>query len=581
MVDRRLPSVLPVAAVLALLAAAPSAQADRGTTPAAAAQGARSPQQPQQPITVQPGTQDPSAPPTVVDAKQPTTPSTLDATTTAALESLANVLAQRRTELADARTRRDRQAAADLEAEIRETSWQFASLAARADVREFESPEARSVSLREELEQLVRPLVTKLRNLTSGPRAISDQQTRLDLLQHRLGIAAAALAAATATRDLLPPGSAARKEADRELERRWQPTVGALEHEILVLEANLARDRAARGSFFGTLTSAVYGFVHSSGSTLILAVVTFLLIYVALRRLAGWLLHRHRGRAFGRRLLEVVVRALVLVLAVAAMMVVPYARNDWFLLAVGVVFLIGAGWVVVRMAPQLAEQLRLVLNVGGVREGERLIVDGLPFRVEVLRFYTRLVNPDLDGGALRVPVQFLVGKRSRPSGEHEPWFPSRTGDTVRLTNGLVATVRSQSPETVVLEYRGSPQSFPTLEYLELCPRNLSRGFVADARLVVAHAELATVTTALTEQLRRSLHETLGHVLQPGQLRHVQVVFERTTPLGFQLLALAECDGAAAPRFLEIERTLHRAFVDACREHGWSLPAPAVVATDGD
>jgi hypothetical protein len=132
----------------------------------------------------------------------------------------------------------------------------------------------------------------------------------------------------------------------------------------------------------------------------------------------------------------------------------------------------------------------------------------------------------------------------------------------------------------VLEYRGSPQSYPTLEYLELCPRNLSGGFVADARLVVAHAELATVTTEVCERLRRALHDALSTTLAPGQLRHVHVLFERTTPLGFQLLALAECDGAAAPRFLEIERTLHRAFVDACRDHGWSLPAPAAVATDG-
>jgi hypothetical protein len=423
--------------------------------------------------------------------------------------------------------------------------------------------------------------VTKLRDLTAGPRRIADQEAHLDVLRRRLEIAKDAQAAATATRDLLPPGSAARAEADRELERRWKLTVDGVEHELLVREANLARDLEGRGTFWSNLTTFLSEFVQSSGTTLILAVVAFVGVYLLLRHLAWWLLHRHRGRAFGRRLLEVAVRALVLVLALAAMLVVPYARDDWFLLAVGVVFLIGAGWVVMRMAPQLAEQLRLVLNVGGVREGERLIVDGLPFRVESLRFYTHLVNPDLDGGALRVPVQYLVGKRSRPSGSDEPWFPSRTGDTVRLANGLVATVRSQSPETVVLEYRGSPQSYPTLEYLEACPRNLSRGFVADARLVVAHAELAIVTNELCEQLRRTLHDALAATLAPGQLRHVQVLFERTTPVGFQLLALAECDGTAAPRFLEIERTLHRAFVDACREHGWSLPAPAAIATDAD
>jgi hypothetical protein len=594
MVDRRVPltTFLPLAAFRwlapAVLAAAAAAQvpAPRPTVPTPAAEppaaGSQQPgaAAPQQPIEVPPPTRDPSAPATVVDAKQPTTPTALDDTTTAALESLAHVLAQRRKDLDAARTSRDRQAVNEIENDIRQISWQFASLVARANVREFESPAAHTTNMREDLEQLVRPLIAKLRDVTAGPREIADLEERLELLGERKKIADAARAAATATRDLLPPGSAARDEADRELTRRWQPTVDALSHEILVLEANLARAREERGSFLTNVTRALHGFVQSSGATLILALLVFALVYVGLRRLARLVTRRPGDRGFARRLVEVLLRVLVVLLSVLAMLVVPYALDDWFLLALGVVFLIGAGWIVMRAAPQFAEQMRLMLNVGGVREGERMIVDGLPFRVESLRFHARLVNPDLDGGTLRVPVQYLVGKRSRPSGANEPWFPTRTGDTVRLADGMVATVRSQSPETVVLEYRGSPQSYPTLEYLERCPRNLSRGFVAEARLVVARTELTHVTTELCERLRRALHDAVSAQLGPGHLRHVHVTFERTTPLGFQLLALAECDGAAAPRYLEIERTLHRAFVDACREHGWSLPAAPAIATAG-
>ena len=58
------------------------------------------------------------------------------------------------------------------------------------------------------------------------------------------------------------------------------------------------------------------------------------------------------------------MRVVAVMAAVAATLAVLYARGDWLLLPIGVIFLVGAGWVIVKAAPVFFEQIRLILNVG-------------------------------------------------------------------------------------------------------------------------------------------------------------------------------------------------------------------------
>ena len=502
----------------------------------------------------------------------------LDPTTAQALERLATVLAQKRQQLDSARTRLDQQAIKDLETDIQLLRWQFAGLAARENVQEFEAPQARQFDLQGELEQLIRPLLKSLKDATATPRQIADLQARVELLQQRQRTAEAAQRACERTRDQLPVGSLGRNEAERELRDRWRPTIDSLRDEVLVLQANLVRLREGQRSVVESVSSALQNFVQNSGTSLLLAILTFLAVFFGLRAVVNRALRAGRaGRSFAVRLLEVVLSVVVVVAAVTATLLVPYARNDWFLLAIGIVFLLGVGWALVRMLPQFFEQIRLVLNIGGVREGERLDVDGLPFRVTALRFYTRLENPDLQGGVLRVPLQFLVGRRSRQSGPDEPWFPTRVGDVVLLGNGTCGRVLTQSPDVVVVEIMGAPTSMPTAAFLGLSPSNLSRGFTIDSTLTVARRHFDEVTSGLRERLELDLKAALATVAPAHLLRAVRVHFQHVTNNGFALLALADCDGAAAAHYFELRRTMQSSFVDACRQHGWTLPPPLVVS----
>jgi len=511
----------------------------------------------------------------IPDKPPPQVPGQLDATTTEALERLAVLLAQKRAERKVAAAASDAVRTAALDAELRDLGWQFGGLASRLDVQEFEAPQVRQFDLQQEVEQLIRPLVQTLKDATAKPRQIADLQGRIETLQQRQRVAESARASAERTRDLLPPGSPARGEVQAELDVRWRPAIDGLRREIVVLQARLLSLQQGQQSLLESVTATLQNFVQSSGLNLLLAAAVFFGVLSLLRWLQARLLRRGAGRGFSLRLFEVVWSAASLVLAVAAALVVPYVRNDWLLLAVGIVFLIGVGWVLVRMLPQFFEQFRLVLNIGAVREGERIDVDGLPYRVEQLRFYTRLVNPDLDGGVLRMPIRDLIGRRSRRSGEGEPWFPCRPGDVVRLADGTFGTVRQQTPGVVVVDSFGTPRSYPTAAFLQQVPRNLSRGFRVEATFGVGHRHREGVAP-VEARLRAALAEGLGALVPAAQLRRVDVQFQAASASSLDYLVFADFDGAAAGQEPELRRALQRLCVDACVRHGLEIPLPQFV-----
>lgn len=538
------PLLLAVALASPVVSQAEPAPAPTATAPRQSTTEQAAPQQPS------PQQSSPQQTPTTSPPQRP-----LDATTAEALDRLATVLAERRSERQRAMATPGSPAATELDAEVQKLELQFASLAAQLEVADFEKPTARSFDLQQELEQLIRPLLKTLKDATAGPRQVSDLRGRIEQVGQRLATAEAAKRAVERTRDQLQPDAPARAEAERELAQRWRPLVARLYDELLVLRANLLRLEDDDTSLLGNVTDAVRQFLQSSGLSLLLTVGVFVVVFFGLRALTDRLLRRRGERGFSLRLLEVLLRILVVVAAIAGALVVPYVRNDWLLLALGIVFLTGAGWVLVRTLPQFFEQMRLLLNVGGVREGERLLVDGLPFRIQALRFYTRLENPDLQGGVLRVPLQFLVGKRSRASGPDEPWFPTRVG-----------------------EHWGSARSLPTAEFLKLSPRNLSRGFVADAQFVLGRTHEAKALDAVLAQLAAALRADLAQFVPADQIAEVAVVLQNVTPIGFELLATAHCDGASAQHFFALRRRMQHAFVDACRQHGYPLPTAATIAT---
>ena len=79
--------------------------------------------------------------------------------------------------------------------------------------------------------------------------------------------------------------------------------------------------------------------------------------------------------------------------AIVAMLAVFNIRTDWLLLGVGAILLLGMIWTLVKMLPEMIQQLTMLLNLGAVQEHERVMFMGVPWEVSKLSFYTILERP--------------------------------------------------------------------------------------------------------------------------------------------------------------------------------------------
>ena len=125
------------------------------------------------------------------------------------------------------------------------------------------------------------------------------------------------------------------------------------------------------------------------------------------------------------------------------------------------------------MLPGFYEQAKLLLNLGPVREGERVVFNGVPWEVQTIYFYTELTNPAFEGARIRLPLRDLLTLNSRPTDESSPWFPCRRNDWVRLSDGTRGKVVELTPEWVrLILLGGSRKTYTVSAFLDLHPESL-------------------------------------------------------------------------------------------------------------
>jgi hypothetical protein len=233
-----------------------------------------------------------------------------------------------------------------------------------------------------------------------------------------------------------------------------------------------------------------------------------------------------------------------------------------------------------KTLPAFIEQFRMMLNMGAVREDERLIYDGLPWKVNAISFRSELVNPLLDGGVLHLPTPMLVGLLSRPPGKNEEWFPSRAQDWVTLSDGTFGRIAYQTPSAVQITAPGGSQRvIPTLQYLELCPTVLSTGFRKEITFGIDYSHQSAAIQDIPGKMESCVTEALkGHL--GDALTHLSVHFSEAADSSLNFTVWVDCDGKAAPHWPTIPMWTQQALVELCNREGWGIPFPQLqVHTD--
>jgi hypothetical protein len=176
------------------------------------------------------------------------------------------------------------------------------------------------------------------------------------------------------------------------------------------------------------------------------------------------------------RLLLYVFRIATRVLMIVVVLITFAALGDFLLLTLSLLLLVALVFMLRQQLPHYIAEGQLLLGFGPVREGERIVYCGLPWRVMSINVYSILHNPTIEG-VQRLPLGALRDLTSRPSKD-EPWFPSGKGDYVLLPDDLFGQVVRQSADIVQLNVIGGMEvMYPSANFFALSPKNLSRGDV--------------------------------------------------------------------------------------------------------
>lgn len=463
-----------------------------------------------------------------------------------------------------------------LESDLRAITRNFENIAAGVDITSLRSEAAQEFSFQRELMALLKPAIDEMKAMTAHVRQKSDLREKIDNFQERLPIMERALA--NVGRLSGQSKDAAITEALNITAENWQRQHAFMESELRAAELQLEELEAGEVSLSEASQSYLKSFFQQRGLYLIVALLVVLsvlllsrLSYGAMQRYVPGFRKLHRS--FRVRLAELLHRIVTVISVVLGPMIVFYVVEDWVLFSLSLLLLLGIMWTLRQALPRYLHQIQTFLNIGAVREGERLLLDGLPWQVREINVFCTLVNPTAEL-VQRVPIDALVDLKSRPARHDEPWFPCKKGDWVILGDGVRGKVIGVSPELVQLVERGGSQlTYPTADFIAKSPRNLGTNFRIKEFLGISYK----LQREATDRIPATLHAYIQRrVEQEGfgeRLINLRVEFARANTSSLDLAVIADFEGELGDLYNRLRRAIQRWCVDACSEYGWEIPFP--------
>lgn len=451
----------------------------------------------------------------------------------------------------------------------------FQDIVGGSESAEFREEVAPSATFQERVLGILQPVLSVFEEATSQPRELEELRNQLALSKEQKRKSEIVLDRIERLIGESPDPALVREL--RATRRLWSGRQAEANSDIEVLSLQIDERMKGQRSVWETVSSGFADFFKSRGLNLLIAVLVAVFGYIATRRLYKLVrrlnpIHKKNRNNLTSRLSDVLSIALSSLAAIFGILLVFYVQGDWLLLTLVVLFLLGIAWTGKTAIPPYLDQIRMILNLGAVREGERLIYEGLPWRVEKLGFYTILANPELQGGRLRIPIREIMSMISRPVAEREVWFPSEEDDWVLLSDETFGKSIVQTPEQVVLlQLGGSMKTYPTADFLEMVPENLSHGFRIAVTFGIDYAHQADATGRVPEILKHAVTTDLIGKFGRDAIRNIQVEFQSAAASSLDYTILADFDGSMAQKYNPLKRRIQKVCVDTCNAQNWTIP----------
>ncbi len=462
----------------------------------------------------------------------------------------------------------------ELQGELDSLKENFVEIAAGTSFFAISSKQEQDFNLQDEMLSLMEPVIREMKYMTSEVRKKSDIREEITFYTTRIPKAKGAIVNVSAL--IAKAKDEALKEYLQDILDDLKRHLANMESQLQALELQLSRIESAETSFTDASHTYLKSFFQKRGLYLTQALLVVFVILV-LSRLSHALMrrlvpgYRMEHRRFNIRLLDLLHRMITIALTIIGPMVVFYVAEDWVLFSLGVLLLLGAAWTLRTAIPRYWQQIRIYLNIGSVREGERIFLEGLPWRVKKIDIFTLLDNPDA-GISQRIAIENLVDLKSRPTRGDEPWFPCRKDDWVLLSDGVRGKVVGISHELVELVERGGARkTYLTQDFLGQSPRNLSVNFRLKETIGVSYNLQSISTTSMLQILKAHLLKNIEAEGYGPDLLQLNVEFQSANTSSLDLVVLADFKGVQAPLYNRLRRAIQRWCVDACTENNWEIP----------
>ena len=334
-------------------------------------------------------------------------------------------------------------------------------------------------------------------------------------------------------------------------------------------------------NWWETVRDALREFFHGRGLTLLIASVAATLVWFLMKGVLRLAQHKtkdvnqkeYRTRS---RLAQYAYRALTLLLILMAVISVFYIRGDLLLMGLSILAAAGIALGLRQAIPRFITEARLLLNLGSIREDERVLYNGLPWQVVSLNMHSVLRNPELTG-VIRLPLATLSTMVSRPAGK-EPWFPASRDDFILLDDDSLLQVVRLTPETVETRDRGGTlTAVPTPEFFTWTFRNLSRGgsFGISTVFGIDYRHQDISLNEVPSRFQQAIGKALNNTEQASAVMEVLVEFTSASSSSLDFWIYVTLESSAAKDYAKLNRLIQQTCVAVCTHEQWGIPFPHI------
>ena len=457
----------------------------------------------------------------------------------------------------------------------------FEKIATGVDTSIISNKNEKSEGITADFQLLLEPLLKGAKYATVNMRKKAELQDQISYYQKVLPKIALAVGNLFNLRQNSP-----KSEVDKslhQLQQSWQQQLDLIANDLIAAEQQLDIMKQNETGITESFQQGAKKFFKTRGRFFLEGMLAFFAVIILSRffyRISIRLFPviRQSHRSFKVRLLDLTYRVLTIIAAVLAPMVVFYQEEDWVLFSIGLLVLFAITWSLRTFIPKFWQQGRLLLNIGRVRENERLEYKGIPWLVKNVNIFTKLENPT-SGLRLRIPIEELSSYTSRPVQNNEPWFPCKKGDWVLLNNGYFGRVAGLSLEMIEMVDRGnSHRTLQTSTFLSQDPVNLSTGFRIRETIGISYQHQAESCSVIPQQLKDFIIDKMEKEDFTDLSSRVEVEFREAADSALNLMVLADFNSEAAPIYRQLQRFIRQWCVEACTQYGWNIPFPQLTVS---